>query len=74
MASIRKRLQMFQITVIRFDAALNRRRLAGIGHASCATTLNVYAHVTHEMCRTAAEKINQGIGRAEPQTEIETAP
>ena len=38
-----------------------------IGHVSSSTTLNVYAHVTDEMRRTAAVKIDQGIGRAEPQ-------
>ncbi len=45
-----------------------------IGHVSSSTTLNIYAHVTDEMRRTAAVKIDQGIGRAEPQAEIETAP
>ena len=45
-----------------------------IGHVSSSTTLNVYAHVTDEMRRTAAVKIDQGIGRAEPQTEAVTAP
>ena len=45
-----------------------------IGHISSSTTLNVYAHVTDEMRRTAAMKIDQGIGRAEPQTEAVTAP
>jgi len=45
-----------------------------IGHVSSSTTLNVYAHVTDEMRRIAAVKIDQGIGEAEPQVEIETAP
>ena len=45
-----------------------------IGHVSSSTTLNIYAHVTDEMRRTAAIKIDQGIGKAEPQTDIETAP
>ena len=45
-----------------------------IGHVSSSTTLNVYAHVTDEMRRTAAVKIDQGIGRAEPQTEAVAAP
>lgn len=45
-----------------------------IGHVSSSTTLNVYAHVTDEMRRTAAVKIDQGIGRAEPQEEAVTAP
>ncbi len=31
-----------------------------IGHVSSSTTLNVYAHVTDEMRRTAAVKIDQG--------------
>ena len=45
-----------------------------IGHVSSSTTLNVYAHITDEMRRTAAVKIDQGIGRAEPQEEAVTAP
>ncbi|MBD5150742.1 MAG: site-specific integrase [Oscillibacter sp.] len=45
-----------------------------IGHVSSSTTLNIYAHVTDEMRRTAALKIDQGIGRAEPQEEAVTAP
>ena len=36
-----------------------------IGHVSSNTTLNVYAHVADEMRRTAAVKINQGIGKAD---------
>ena len=44
-----------------------------IGHVSSSTTLNVYAHATDEMRRTAAVKIDRGIGKADPQ-EIETAP
>ena len=39
-----------------------------IGHVSSSTTtLNIYAHVTDEMQRTAAAKIDQGIGKAAPQ-------
>ena len=45
-----------------------------IGHVSSSTTLNIYAHVTDEMRRTAAVKIDQGIGKVEPQSEIETSP
>ena len=45
-----------------------------IGHVSSSTTLNVYAHVTNEMQRTAAMKIDQGIGRAEPHEKAVTAP
>ena len=44
-----------------------------IGHVSSSTTLNVYAHATDEMRRTAAIKIDRGIGKAALQ-EIETAP
>ena len=44
-----------------------------IGHVSSSTTLNVYAHVTDEMRRTAAIKIDRGIGKADLQG-IETAP
>ena len=45
-----------------------------IGHVSSSTTLNVYAHVTDEMRRTAAVKIDQGIGKANPKIEIGAAP
>ena len=45
-----------------------------IGHVSSSTTLNIYAHVTDEMRRTAAVKIDQGIGKADPQAETEAAP
>ena len=40
-----------------------------IGHVSSATTLNIYAHVTDDMQRQAAAKIDQGIGRAETSSE-----
>ena len=42
-----------------------------IGHISSATTLNTYSHVTDEMRRTAAVKIDQGIAKVEPQPEME---
>lgn len=46
-----------------------------IGHVSSSTTLNVYAHITDEMRRKAAAKIDQGIGKADPpQTETNVAP
>ena len=45
-----------------------------IGHVSSSTTLNIYAHVTDEMRRTAAAKIDRGIGKADPQTECQSAP
>ena len=45
-----------------------------IGHVSSSTTLNIYAHVTDEMQRTAAAKIDQGIGKKAPKTETEAAP
>ena len=45
-----------------------------IGHVSSSTTLNVYAHVTDEMRRTAAAKIDRGIGKADPQAETDVAP
>ena len=38
-----------------------------IGHVSTSTTLNIYAHVIDEMRRTAAVKIDHGIGKATPQ-------
>ena len=36
--------------------------------------MNIYAHATDEMRRTAAVKIDQGIGKAEPKPEDQTAP
>ena len=38
-----------------------------IGHVSSATTLNTYTHVTDAMRQNAADKIDRGIGRAEPK-------
>ncbi|MBD5118090.1 MAG: site-specific integrase, partial [Clostridiales bacterium] len=38
-----------------------------IGYVSAKTTLNIYTHVTDTMRQTAAAKIDQGIGRREPQ-------
>ena len=40
-----------------------------IGHVSSATTLNVYAHVTDDMQRQAAAKIDRGIGKVDVPTE-----
>jgi integrase len=45
-----------------------------IGHVSTSTTLNIYAHVTDEMRRTAAAKIDQGIVKAAPQENLDTTP
>lgn len=45
-----------------------------IGHVSSSTTLNIYAHVTDEMQRTAAAKIDQGIGKRPPKTKAQAAP
>ena len=45
-----------------------------IGHVSSSTTLNIYAHVTDEMQRTAAVKIDQGISKIELQAECQSAP
>ena len=38
-----------------------------IGHVSAATTLDIYSHITDEMRRTAAAKIDKGIGKCQPQ-------
>ena len=35
---------------------------APIGHASVETTLNIYSHITDEMQKNAAQKIDQTIG------------
>ena len=45
-----------------------------IGHVSSSTTLNIYAHITDEMQRTAAAKIDQGITGTIPQEQADTAP
>ena len=45
-----------------------------IGHVSTAATLNVYAHVTDEMRKTAAAKIDRGIAKSEISQDIDTAP
>ena len=46
-----------------------------IGHVSSSTTLNIYAHVTDEMQRSAAAKIDRGFGsKAAPENPAETAP
>ena len=39
---------------------------ATIGHISSATTLDIYSHVTNDMQRKAAERIENKIGRKEP--------
>lgn len=36
-----------------------------IGHTSSATTLNVYTHITDEMQKSAAIRIDRGIAKAE---------
>jgi len=45
-----------------------------IGHVSTSTTLNVYAHVTDEMRKTAAAKIDRGIAKSETTQDIDTTP
>lgn len=45
-----------------------------IGHVSSSTTLNIYAHVTDEMQRTAAAKIDRRIAKAEPTQEQNVQP
>ena len=45
-----------------------------IGHVSSSTTLNIYAHVTGDMQRTAAAKIDRGIAKSEAAQEVDTAP
>ena len=44
-----------------------------IGHVSTSTTLNIYAHVTDEMRRTAAVKIDRGISKTELQKTTDSA-
>jgi len=45
-----------------------------LGHVSTATTLNVYSHITDEMRKSAAEKIDKGIAKTEPQPTEEITP
>lgn len=47
---------------------------AMVGHVSAKTTLNVYTHVTDAMQRTAAEKIDRGIGGHESAPDSENIP
>ena len=44
-----------------------------IGHVSSTTTLNTYTHVTDAMRQNAADKIDRGIGKAEPKSRQESA-
>ena len=39
---------------------------AMLGHVSAATTLNTYSHITEEMRRQAAARIDMGIAKAQP--------
>ena len=45
-----------------------------IGHVSSSTTLNIYTHVTDQMRRTAAAKIDRGIGKGTVLPEAEVLP
>ena len=45
-----------------------------IGHVSSSTTLNIYTHVTGEMQRTAAAKIDRGIAKSGAAQDVDTAP
>lgn len=42
-----------------------------IGHISSETTLNIYTHITDNMQRSAANKIEQGFGRNEGRLSLE---
>lgn len=43
-----------------------------IGHVSCDTTIDIYSHITDNMQRQAANKIEQGFGKGEVFGEHET--
>ena len=45
-----------------------------IGHVSSTTTLDTYTHITDTMRQSAADKIDRGIGRAEPKPRQESIP
>ena len=44
-----------------------------LGHVSAATTLNIYSHITEEMRRQAAARIDAGIAKAQPLPAEENA-
>ena len=44
-----------------------------LGHVSAATTLNTYSHITEEMRRQAAARIDAGIAKAQPLPAEENA-
>ena len=44
---------------------------ATIGHISSETTLNIYTHITDNMHRSAANKIEQGFGRNEGSLSVD---
>ena len=46
---------------------------ATIGHASVETTLNIYSHVTDEMQKNAAQKIDQTICKNRRESAVCTA-
>ena len=46
---------------------------AMLGHVSSATTMDIYAHITDDMQRTAAANIDRGIGKAAPQGDSSAA-
>lgn len=55
------------------EYGMNIKTLSTIlGHVSSATTLNVYSHITDEMRRSAAAKIDQGIAKVGPKAEIKS--
>ena len=46
-----------------------------IGHVNSATTLNIYSHVTDQMRKQAAEKIDAGMGACEaPEGDLPRVP
>ena len=46
-----------------------------LGHISSETTLNIYTHTTESMKRSAADKIERGIGKKEGNiNEVEQTP
>ena len=44
-----------------------------LGHVSAATTLNTYSHITEEMRRQAAARIDAGIAKVQPLPAEENA-
>ncbi len=67
-------LRRGELLALQWDDLNFKTLSAVIGHVSSSTTLNIYAHVTDEMRRTAAMKVDQGVVKSEAQMENQPVP